>query len=840
MSEGTEGRSRGTAGGGKRSLRSRLTPGERAQAVIGVVLSLGLLAFAVLWARCGIRGCPDVAQLRGYIPEEASVVLDRDGEEIGKLFQVNRVVVPIDSLPEHVPAAFVAAEDRRFWEHGGVDWQRVPGAALANVTAGGIEEGFSTITMQLARNLFPEKLPAEQQTVWRKLGEMRVANAIEDAYSKSQILQMYLNQVYFGNGAWGIEAAAQEYFGVPASELSVAQAALLASILPAPSRLNPRADPDAAIERRNRVIELMLEQERISAEEAESAREEELELAQGRAQSDVMAPYFLEAVRQELEDVFGNQLYTGGFRIHTTLDLDVQQSAKTELNQQLEAIESGRYGAYRHARYDPDAGPAGGETDYLQGAVVVMEAQTGAILALVGGRDFDQSKFNRALQARRQPGSAFKPFVYATALARGHPPSMILEDTPLRRVLSDGRVWSPGNYGGSYSGRITMREALVNSKNVATVRLSDQVGLDAILRTARIMGLEGDLPAYPSVVLGAGEVTLMDMVQAYSGFANLGERVEPYSVSRIEGRNGQTVWTRQPRARRVIDPAVAFLVTDMLQDVIDRGTGTAVRAAGFRGSAAGKTGTTNEATDVWFMGYTPSIVAGVWIGFDEPQTIVSGATGGSLAAPVWGRIMRDVPTRGGDWAPPPGVERRTVDEYGNVLAANCPTFGDTREEWFLTGTAPMSDCRMPRGMAWDTLGGWDSIYGWDSIPEDARDEEGWLDRLRGRIFGDDEDEVREREDGEIRPGRPEDTIPLYERPPRGRQQAERDTPEVLPTPDARPAGEPPEPDIPAPEPRDEPEAETDAGRGEPGADPDDGDEEEPEGEPIGRRPGSAD
>lgn len=808
----------GSSNAGRMGL-SRFKPGARAQNVLGIIASVLLLAFTVLWARCGVRGCPDVDELKGYLPEEASVVLDRDGEEVGKLFQVNRVIVPLDSLPEHVVEAFVAAEDRRFWDHGGIDWRRVPGAALANVRAGGVAEGFSTITMQLARNLFPDKLPAAQQTIWRKLGEMRVALDIEEEYPKRDILQMYLNQVYFGNGAWGIEAAAQEYFGGPASELTLAQAALLAGILPAPSRLNPRSNRDQAVERQDVVLRRMAEQGVITDTEAEEARAASLDLTRSRAEVDDVAPYFVEAVRQELEEVFGNELYTGGFRIHTTLDLTVQNAAQRALVNQIQAIESGRFGAFRHAVYSA-AGDAEAASGYLQGAVVTMQANTGAVLALVGGRDFDQSKYNRALQARRQPGSAFKPFVYATALARGYPPTMRLEDQPIRRVLSGGQVWEPRNYGDSYAGEVTMREALVQSKNVATVRLSEQVGLQSILRTARAMGIQGDLPQYPSVVLGSGEVRVIDMATAYAAFATLGERPQPFFVTRIEGRDGRILWSREPRRYQVIDPAVAFLVTDMLRDVVDRGTGTGVRAAGFSGPAAGKTGTTNDATDVWFVGYTPDVVSAVWIGFDEPKTIVRGATGGSMAAPVWGRVMRQVPGQGGVWTPPPGVEKRTVDQYGNVVASNCPTFGETREEWFLTGSAPLSDCQYPGGLAWDSMGGW------DSMPPPGEGDDGWFDRLRQRIFG--EEDARDREPGRIRPGRPEDTIPLYRQPrqPRPQGQERRDDPldavqdpaDRQPEPDTPEQPEPDVPDRPAPEPRPTPPADDDGPIGEPTAD----------------------
>ena len=784
----------------RRASWKRWRPSPRAEKILGIVLSVLLLVFTVLWSRCGIRGCPDVDELRGYMPDEASVILDREGEEVGKLFQVNRTIIPLDSLPEHIPQAFVAAEDRRFWDHGGVDWRRVPGAVFANVQAGGIAQGFSTITMQLARNLFPDKLPAEQQTAWRKLGEMRVARDIEKEYSKEEILEMYVNQVYFGGGAWGIEAAAQEYFGKSATELDVGEAALLAAILPAPSRLNPRNDEDAARDRQELVLRQMAEEGYISDEAAEEAIEAELDLARGSDRVDALAPYFIEAVRQELEAVFGRELYTEGFQIFTTLDIDVQRAAEEELERQLRAVENGAYGAFRHATYNSAQADTSGEAPpYLQGAVVVMDAQEGGILALVGGRDFTDSKYNRALQAQRQPGSAFKPFVYATAIERGYPPTMMLEDRPIRMRLSGGRVWSPGNYGDSYAGQLTMRDALVHSKNVATVLLGQQVGVGSVLRTAQSMGIQSELPNVPAVVLGAGEVTLLEMVGAYAAFATLGDRPTPHFVERIEDRDGTVVWSRETQVERVIDPAVAFIVTDILRDVVDRGTATAVRSAGYRGIAAGKTGTTNDNSDVWFMGYTPQAVAGVWVGFDEPTPIVRGATGGSIAAPVWARVMRHLRT-GGEWTPPPGVERRQVDSFGNIVASNCPVVGQVREEWFLEGSAPLGRCQMPSAAMWDTMYG----YPYDTLGGYGGEDDSWLQRLRRRLFGEG-DTVAPNDDmrGRIRPGRPEDTVPMYD--------------PGVPDPSRRPVPSQPQPEPSQPEP----------------SQPDEDDDDDDDDEPIG-------
>jgi 1A family penicillin-binding protein len=710
--------------------------------VVAVVLLLMVGAGALLWQRCGLRGCPDVDQLRGYMPDEASVIYDRDGEELSKLYLTRRVVVSIDSLPEHVLNAFVAIEDQRFWRHGGVDWRRVVGALLRNVRAGGVEEGSSTITMQLARNVFPEQLPASQRTLPRKFAEARVARGIEARYSKEEILELYLNQIYFGSGAWGIESAAQEYFGKPAAALDLPESALLAALPRAPSRYNPRASRERALEGRRLVLSLMAEQGMITAEEAEAAAEARLVLRRGDASTDRPAPYFVESVRRILEQELGSALYTQGYRIYTTLDRRLQTVTEEEVGRQARAIEAGAYGRYVHRTYasvhaDTAADLSGG-TPYLQAAAVVMDARSGDVLALVGGRDFDDSQYNRAAQAQRQPGSAFKPFVYAAALSSGYSPAHQVLDQPLRMDLGHGQVWEPRNYDGGYSGLITVREALVRSKNVATVRIANDVGVGRVVRTAEQMGL-GRMPGNPSMVLGTAEVTPLDLTAAYTAFATLGQRAEPRFITRVVDRHGVTVWSQQPRVHRVMDPAVAFVTTNIMEDVVSRGTGTAVRAAGFGGPAAGKTGTTQDAADVWYVGYTPDIVGAVWFGFDERKTIFRGATGGSLAAPVWGRLMQRAGKRSQNgWSAPPGVEQRGVSADGFVVAAGCEGVPTSRNEYFVRGTAPVASCYPTGGQyayydsLWVDRAAMD--FPTDTLAYRRGDDDGWWDRMRDRVM----------------------------------------------------------------------------------------------------------
>ena len=706
--------------------------------VIGAVVIAFILICGVMWQRCGIRGCPDVGRLKGYMPDEASTIMDYRGQEVGKLFLTRRFIVSIDSLPKYVPDAFVAMEDQRFYQHHGVDWKRVLGAAFHDVKAGGIEQGSSTITMQLARNVFPDQLPANKRTFFRKIAEARVAKEIEHQYSKKEILQLYLNQIYFGNGAYGIEAASEEYFGHPAAKLNLAEAATLAALPRAPSRYNPRTNKELAFQGRKEVLSRMAEQKLIDGSVAEAAATQKIRLRRGNERNGQAAPYFIEALRDVLEDQLGDAIYSKGYKIYTTLDGQLQATLEDELNKQLLAIEKGAFGGFNHPTYaseqkdttDDDRG-----THYLQGAAIFMDPTTGDVRALVGGRDFNDSEYNRALYSKRQPGSAFKPFVYAAAFAQGYAPTYRLIDQPIRMVISRHQVWEPKNYDGSYSGVTTMRDALAHSKNVPTVRLAMEIGVDRVIDMARQMGITGNIPAVPSVVLGTAEVTPMDLLSAYAGFANLGERpTMPRYVTKVVDRDGNTVWSQEPEMKQVIDPPVAFETVSLMQDVVDKGTATTVRAAGYHDPAAGKTGTTNDAADTWFVGLTPKLIGTVWIGFDKRQTIVPHATGGDLAAPVWARVMVRMNERSQGWAMPPGVEQHMVDANGNVIGENCPTTGATRTEYFIQGTAPVSTCYPAYNQYayYDTTGlGLPDTLSAGAAAQDA----GWWARMRARIFG---------------------------------------------------------------------------------------------------------
>jgi 1A family penicillin-binding protein len=715
--------------------RRRLPPQA---SLLGIALCLALLPVWA-WQNCGIRGCPDVASLRSYQPGGATVLLDRNGDALADLSPVRHEVVSIESLPEYLTDAFVAVEDRRFREHDGVDWRRVGGALLANVRAGGIAEGSSTITMQLSRNLFADRLPASDRTMRRKLLEARVAKEIESEYSKDEILELYLNHIFFGGSAYGIEAGAQRYFGRSASDLTLQQAALLAALPKAPSHYDPFENPESARTRRNLVLELMADQGLIGRDEADRAKESRLGIRRGgprRVEHDIgNAPYFVDRVRRILEAELGDELYRQPLVVHTTLDLDFQRRAHAELGRQLRIIERGGAGRFSGSRYRTSSTGDSLGTDYLQGAIVVMDAHDGDVLALVGGRDYEDSQFDRATRARRQAGSTIKPFVYAAALEEGWSPTDTVLDEPLDMEL-DGRAWSPRNFDDQFLGKVSLREALVGSRNVPTVRLADEVGPARVASLAHDAGIDEDIRRDPMIALGVTPVTPLEMTVAFTALASGGERVEPRFVTRVETEDGDVLWEPAPEHERVVDEGVAYLITDMLRDAVDVGTATSVRRAGFHGPAAGKTGTTNDAADAWFVGYTPQLVGTVWIGFDQRRPIAARASGGRAAAPVWGRLMRRAPTddEGPDaWERPDDVVERALDpETGHPIEPGCEPKGQRLQtELFLEGSDRHEVCPVGKGerllqKVWSWIR--DLFRGEDDAPR-RRPE----DRPRGRV-----------------------------------------------------------------------------------------------------------
>ena len=561
--------------------------------------------------------------------------------------------------------------------------------------------------MQLARNLFPQQLPPREKSLRRKFSEIRLAREIERRFSKEEILELYLNHIYLGSGAYGVEAAARTYFGKSAAQLTEAEAATLAALPRAPSFYDPRRNPDAARNRRNLVLREMAATGVITPEQAESDRRSPLVVAPPGGVE--RAPYVVEHLRRTLEDRFGELLYTGGLRIYTTIDSTLQVEAEAALEEHLRRVESGAYGYYRHQTYEEFAASATEDqrvaaTPYLQGVVVMMEPGSGEVLAMVGGRDFDHSQFNRATQALRQPGSAFKPFVYAAAIERGRSPLSLVQDVPLSVRQPDGSVWSPKNYDGTVGGTMSMRAALRQSKNLATIHLGQEVGIEAVRDVAQRAGIATQIPGYPSVFIGAAGVYPLDLIAAYATLDNAGMRVEPRFIRRIEDRNGELLWEPTSPPAPAVEPGLAWIVTDMLREVVDRGTAYNVRNPSVGNlsydiPAAGKTGTTNNNTDVWFIGYTPDLVAGVWLGFDDPRSIAAGATGGGFAVPVWARVVQkyyeDHPVPEA-WERPEGVVMREIGSWtGKPVTEGCPYAGTLVEDYFLASRVPDPSCEPP-------------------------------------------------------------------------------------------------------------------------------------------------
>ena len=654
---------------------------RRQRVFAAVVIALLLLSGGTtLWmATCGLAGCPSDEQLRGFRPSEGSRVLDRSGASLGRLSYVRRINVPLSKVPRHVRAAFIAAEDRRFYYHAGVDWRSAGRALARNLAALEVREGFSTITMQVVRSAFLPHLGPDR-TLRRKLIEIELARRLERALTKQQILELYLNLIYLGNGTWGVEAASRDLFGRSVSELTVGEAALLAGLARGPSLYSPRRHPDAARGRRGVVLAQMAREGYLRPDAVARAAGEPFRLSatgwklrRGRSQA-------LDAVRKVVDSLLGDDLARAGdIIVHTTLDARAQAAAERAVGDRAAAIERGR--------------PVPPEGRELQGALVAMDPRNGEIRALVGGRRFVQRGFNRALGARRQPGSAFKPFVYAAAMAEGYTPATLVDDSPVE-VVDGARVWKPVNFDGEYAGVVTLRRALATSANAAAVRLSRAVGERRVVALARRAGLRGDLRAVPSLALGAVEVTPLELTAAYAPFANGGYRVEPSLIHRIVGADGTELWrAREPETDRVLEAGEAFQVTSMLRSVVDEGTGHFVRELGVEGPVAGKTGTTNNGADIWFVGYTPTVVATVWFGYDVPRRIAANASGGRLAAPAWAAFYRNgwrERSSAEGWLPPAGLVSRAIDEESGSLATEwCPT---TRREWFKPGTEPVRYC----------------------------------------------------------------------------------------------------------------------------------------------------
>src|SRR3954468_9687953 len=663
------------------------------------LVAAGIGAIYSSWALiCRGNQCPSIEILAEYTPHQTSKLYAIDGRFIAELGLERRTLVKIDEIPKIVQDAFIATEDKRFYQHAGIDWHRAASVVLRSPLHG-YSQGFSTITMQLARNVFPEKISREKSPV-RKLKEAKVARAIEAKYDKKKILELYLNQIDLGHGAYGVETASQRYFGKSVRDLNLAEAATLAALPKAPARYNPVRFPERAIQRRNTVLGLMHGAGYISEADASRARAYPLQLANKTATGET-APYFVEWIREQLDQQFGKQLYEQGLKVYTTLDLDEQGAAERALERQARAIEAGRYGPYPHETFEHylahrEGDEGSGTSPYLQTAFLALDPRNGAVRAMIGGRDFDDSKFNRSVQALRQPGSAFKPIVYSAAIQNGRPASYIVNDSPLVLQVPGQPEWNPQNYDLTFKGEIPLRQSLYESRNVSTIRLGMELGEQTVINEARNFGITTPIPPYPSIHIGAADVYPIELISGYTAFANLGVRATPNAIVRVENQKGEILWQPTPTRTQVLSPEEAWIMVDMMKDVVRRGSAAgSVWGEGFHIPAGGKTGTTNDGTNVWYIGYTADLVAGVWMGFDRPQKIKDNAQGGVLAAPAWTAFMTDVYRRRPappDWPRPTSIVTREIDISSGLLATSyCPRDLVTTE-FYISGTEPTRDC----------------------------------------------------------------------------------------------------------------------------------------------------
>jgi penicillin-binding protein 1A len=658
-----------------------------------------LLAGALLFAPALLGGQqPQAADTEPWtiVPmAQASLVLARDGSLIGEIGKEIRTSVSIKSLPKYLPHAFVAVEDHRFYEHDGVDVVGIAGALKDNIF--GERRGASTITQQLVGNMHPTLIDRTDRSIGRKLSEQSAAREMEKHYNKDQILEAYLNQIPFGHGWYGVESAARHYFGKSAAKLSLAEAAALAAMPKGPALYDPLKYPDRVTQRRNVVLSLMAGQGYITQDQAASAKASRLTTTPNGGYS-AYSPWFVDVVRVQALRA-GIPVNQGGYRIYTSLDPVLQNAATSALLEETASVES--QPGYAHPKYTRGAESQAGRatTDYLQGMVVALDPTSGDVRALVGGRDYSDSRFNRAVDGNRQPGSSFKPIVYAAAIADSITANTMFADTALAITLPNRTIYRPENADNQYLGTISLRDALAMSRNVVAVQVGMKLGIDSIAQLAHRMGLNSVIAPYPSSAIGASAVQPLDLVATYTTFANLGTPVEPRFIYRVEDRNRKVVLTREVRALApALDPRVTYVVRDMMRDVVERGTASSIRRylpASI--PVAGKTGTTNDNSDVWFIGLTPDLVAGVWLGFDKPVSIAPGAGGGSLAAPVFGKMLAryyaakpEILTsrEAAQWTPPLGVIMGDLDrETGQPATEQTPA--DRRyTEYFIEGTEP--------------------------------------------------------------------------------------------------------------------------------------------------------
>jgi penicillin-binding protein 1A len=621
-------------------------------AVIMILITV-LTVFGVVSYFYFTHDLPSIKTLKNYKPSTVTKVFSEDGEVIGEFFYEKREVVSLDRIPNHLIQAFVAGEDARFFQHKGLDYLAIFRAFVRNIFSGEIVQGGSTITQQVVKSL----LLSPEKSFARKIREAILAYRIEKYLTKEEILFLYLNQIYLGNGAYGVVAAAESYFAKTIEDLNIAESAVLAGLPQAPSKYSPYHHPQQAKKRQVYILNRMVEEGFISPSEASKAAQTPYIIRSKEKPSLEKALHFVEYIRRYVEEKYGKDaLYKDGLQVFSAIDLHFQETAQEAIEAGLKEIE--KRGKYRSA--DVPLIP--------EGALICFDLETGYVKAMVGGRDFRKSQFNRVTQARRQTGSAFKPIVYASALDKGFTPASIIVDSPIVFEWGDNK-WKPKNFEGKFSGPTTLRSALTHSVNIVTVKIAQEVGIEYIRDYAQKLGISSPLHNNLSMALGSSSISLYELTKAYSVFANQGNLFKPIFIKKILDRNGNLLeenlplsyFEEFPEQGQIITPQTAFLMTHLLEGVVQHGTGWRARSLGR--PVAAKTGTTDQFMDAWFIGYTPELIAGVWVGFDEERSLGENETGARAASPIWvnfmAKILKDKPKK--EFPIPEGIEFIKID-----------------------------------------------------------------------------------------------------------------------------------------------------------------------------------
>ena len=636
-----------------------------------MVLLAGMATGGLIGAFFAVtRDLPQIRNLETFRPQAVTRIYSADKQLLAELFQEKRDPVPLDRIPSYLKAALIATEDRKFYSHSGLDLKGIARALIKDILAGEFVEGASTITQQLAKTLFL----TSRKTMVRKVKEAILAFQLERRYTKDEILELYLNQVYFGSGAYGVKSAAEIFFNKSVQDLSLAECALIAGMPKSPSRYSPLINADLALKRRNIVLGQMRLTGIIGTKDYNQALTEEISLGNKRKIS-ARSPYFVEYVKNHLEDVLGaSRLYKGGLSIYTTLDFKFQSAGQKAVADGLLALET-RMEKQNIRQVAPQA------------ALIALDVESGAILAMVGGRNFDESPFNRATAAKRQPGSAFKPIVFAYAVEHGFAQNKLILDAPVSfKGYHKNIEWRPQNFSKSFLGEITLRRALTISQNIPAVRLLEMLGPNSVAQFAHSLGIESNLEPYLSLALGSSEVTLINLTNAYAVFPRRGKWIEPFSIIEVADHRDRIIWRAKPQKKLVLSREGAAIVTNMLEGVVLEGTGRSARV--LKGPVAGKTGTTNNYRDALFVGFSPAIAAGIWVGLDPGGTLGDRETGAKAALPIWIQFMENVPAAGSRpyFDLPDNVVKVRMNPQTGMLAADGSK--NAVDAIFIKGTEP--------------------------------------------------------------------------------------------------------------------------------------------------------